>query len=344
MFHQTRLKLTAWYLLIIMIISISFSTFIYLGSARELDRILRIQEYRIQHPEIQQRFIQRSIWQSDDIPLSKPPDPQVISEGRNRIAEELVGINLIIFVFSSLAGYFLAGRTLRPIKNMVDEQNRFVTDASHELNTPLTSLKTSIEVNLRDKKLNLEKSKQVLLSNLEEVNNLQVLSNELIEIAQYQKVNGNFQFKKVDIANIINAAVLKIKPQADKKQIKINTKVEKILVNADGRSLIELFTILLDNAVKYSPEKKNVEVRSINIGSNLKISIKDNGIGIDKKDLPFIFERFYRADKSRTKQQIPGYGLGLSIAKRIVDLHGGTIEVESASSRGTTFTIILAEA
>ncbi len=341
MFHSARLKLTAWYLLIIMVISLSFSTFIYLGSTREFDRILRVQEYRIQHPDIQQRFIQRPIWQNDDIPFSRAPDPQVISEARNRIAEGLIGINLIIFIFSSLAGYFLAGRTLRPIKNMVDEQNRFITDASHELNTPLTALKTSIEVNIRDKKLNLEKAKQVLLSNLEEVNNLQVLSSELIEITQYQKINGNFQLAKVDIANVIKTAVLKIKPQADKKQIKINTKVAKAFVNADERSIVELLTVLLDNAVKYSPEKTNIELISQNTDSKVKITIKDNGIGIDKKDLPFIFERFYRADASRTKQQITGYGLGLSIAKRIAALHGGTITVESKKEKGTTFAVML---
>jgi signal transduction histidine kinase len=82
---------------------------------------------------------------------------------------------------SALSGYFLAGRTLRPIKNMLDEQNRFITDASHELNTPLTALKTSLEVNLRNKQLNLEEAREVLKSNLEDVNNLQSLSEELIK-------------------------------------------------------------------------------------------------------------------------------------------------------------------
>jgi two-component system sensor histidine kinase CiaH len=344
MFHRTRLKLTAWYLLIIMAVSISFSTFIYLGSTREFDRILRVQEYRIQHPEIQRIFIQRPIWQNDDVPPAGAPDPQLISEARSRIAEELVIINLVILIFSSLAGYFLAGRTLKPIKEMIDEQNRFITDASHELNTPLTSLKTSIEVNLRDKKLSLEKLKQVLLSNLEEVNSLQVLSDELIEITQYQKANGNFRLTKVNMVNVINAAVAKIKPQTKNKQIKIITKINKTFVNADERSLIELFTILLDNAVKYSPSKKNIEVELLSVDSKIKIIVKDNGIGIDKEDMPFIFERFYRADKSRTKQQVAGYGLGLSIAKRIVDLHGGTIAVESTRGNGTSFTVIFPKA
>lgn len=344
MLHKTRLKLTAWYLLIIMVVSISFSTFIYFGATREFNRIIRIEQFRNLHPEITERYIQRPVWENENIPLPRQPDPRLIQDAKIRMLEGLIGINLIILFLSALAGYFLAGRTLKPIKEMIDEQNRFVTDASHELNTPLTSLKTSIEVNLRDKKLNLEKSKQVLLSNLEDVNNLQALSDELIEIAQYQKANGNFQLTKVDIANVVKVAVLKIKPQADKKQIKISAKVTKSFINADERSLIELFTILLDNAVKYSPQKKDIEVQSVSVNSKLKITVKDNGTGINKDNLPYIFDRFYRADKSRTKQQVAGYGLGLSIAKRIVSLHTGTIEVKSVLNKGTIFTIIFPEA
>ncbi len=341
MFHSARLKLTTWYLLIIMIISISFSTFIYLGLAREFDRILRLQEYRIEHPEAERRFIQRPIWQNDDIPFSRPPDPQVISEARNRIAEGLFGINLIILIVSSLAGYFLAGRTLRPIKNMVDEQNRFITDASHELNTPLTALKTSIEVNLRNKKFNLTDAKKVLISNLEEVNNLQLLSDELIKITQYQKPNGNFQFSKVSFKEVIETAISRVLPMAKNKSIKINTKIPDIKINAEKKSLIELFTILLDNAIKYSPSKKEITISLKRIDGKIKVSVKDNGIGIDKKDIPFIFDRFYRVDVSRSKQEVPGYGLGLSIAKKIAELHKGHIFVESAVSKGATFTVTL---
>ena len=341
MFKSARLKLTAWYLLIIMVISISFSTFIYLGLTREFDRVLRIQEYRIEHQGTLQRLIQRPIWQNDDIPFSRPPDPQVISEARSRIAEGLLGINIIIFIFSSLAGYFLAGRTLRPIKKMVDEQNRFITDASHELNTPLTALKTSIEVNLRNKKFNLNDAKKTLLSNLEEVDNLQLLSDELIKITQYQKPNGNFQFENVSIKEIIGVSVNRVLPIAKNKNIEIKTKIVNLKVNAEKRSLIELFTILLDNAIKYSPSKEDIVVSAEKTDHKIKVLVKDSGLGIDKKDLPFIFDRFYRADASRSKQKVSGYGLGLSIAKKIVELHRGDISAESTVNKGTTFIVTL---
>ena len=341
MFKSARLKLTLWYLLIIMVVSISFSTFIYFGSTREFDRALRIQEYRIEHPQGIIIPVARPIWQNDDVPFSRSPDQQVITEAKGRIAEGLVGINIVILIFSSLAGYFLAGRTLRPIKNMMDEQNRFVTDASHELNTPLTALKTSIEVNLRNKNFNLEDAKNTLISNLEEVNNLQLLSDELIKITQYQKPNGNFQFENTSIKEIIDASVSRVLPIAKNKKIEIKTKIINQQINAEKRSLIELITILLDNAIKYSPSKKEINILTEKTDHKIKIIVKDNGFGIDKKDLPFVFDRFFRADASRSKQKVSGYGLGLSIAKKIVEFHNGTISVESGINKGTKFTIVL---
>src|SRR5690242_13853743 len=140
MFHSARLKLTAWYLLIIMTVSIAFSAVIYFGATGEIDRVLRLQKFHIEHPEYQIRVFGGRIVQLEQIDSPLAPDPQVLENAEVRIFERLVGVNLIILVVSAIAGYFLAGRTLRPIKQMVDDQNRFITDASHELNTPLTSL------------------------------------------------------------------------------------------------------------------------------------------------------------------------------------------------------------
>jgi signal transduction histidine kinase len=339
MFLKTRLKLTAWYLLIIMAISISFSAFIYFGATQEFDRIIRMQEYRTQHPEVHVNITQGNSFVVEQFPNVPAPDIDVIQEARLRVLGGLVEVNLIILMLSSLAGYFLAGRTLRPIKQMVDEQNRFITDASHELNTPLTSLKTSIEVNLRDKTLNLEKAKKVLSGNLDDIDSMQSLSDELIGLTQYQKPNGNFKFDKVDISSTINSAFGKVKSVARKKQITFSINSTKLFINGDEKSLTELFVILFDNAIKYSKDKKSVKVKAQKTDSKVEIVVEDEGIGIGKEDLPYIFDRFYRADKSRTKQQFAGYGLGLSIAKRIVSLHNGTIVVESELGKKTVFKI-----
>ena len=341
MFHQTRLKLTAWYLVIIMAISISFSTFIYFGSTQEFDRILRVQEYRIQHPELTPRLLQGNPFQIEPAPGVPQPDQEVIGEAKIRVLGSLMGINVIILMLSALAGYFLAGRTLKPIKDMVDEQSRFITDASHELNTPLTSLKTSIEVNLRDKKLDLKKAKGVLISNLDDIDNLQSLSDKLIKLTQYQKPNGNFQLEKINLSDVIKIASGKVKSLAAQKKIDILIDSPKLYIEGDERSLSELFVILLDNAIKYSNEKKSVSVKVRKIDSKIEITVEDKGVGIEKEVLPYIFDRFYRVDKSRTKQQVAGYGLGLSIAKRIVTLHGGIISVKSILGKGTTFIVLL---
>jgi signal transduction histidine kinase len=227
---------------------------------------------------------------------------------------------------------------------MLDEQNRFVTDASHELNTPITALKTSLEVNLREKKLNLEQAKEVLKSNLEDVNSLQSLSEELMELIMYQKQNGNFKIAKVDLSDVVKTAVERVKSLAENKRITIKVNTPKTFMIGDGKSLKELFVILLDNAIKYTENRSAISLIVKQEDSTIQVVVKDGGVGIKKEDLPHIFDRFYRADHSRTKQKVGGYGLGLSIAKRIVTLHNGSIRVESEIGKGSSFIVTLPKA
>src|SRR3989304_6174610 len=132
MFKSARLKLTAWYLAIIMLISVLFSLVIYQGATLELRRMERIQHFRQESSESFRRFSMPAFVLA----------PEVVEETKQRIRLALVTINLMILAASGAVGYFLAGRTLKPIQEMVDEQNRFITDASHELRTPLTSLRS----------------------------------------------------------------------------------------------------------------------------------------------------------------------------------------------------------
>lgn len=341
MFHRTRITLTLWYLLIIMAISIAFSTVIYLGSTREFDRILRIQQYRLQHPEVRIRTFPQGTFQIQPDELRGSSDPQVIAEAKTRLLIELISVNTVILLLAGIAGYFLAGLTLKPIQVMLDEQNRFITDASHELSTPLTSLRTTIEVSLREKQLDKKKAKEILRSNLEEVDSLQALSSKLIELTQYQKTNGNFHTTNISLVHVITQAIRKVSPLANQKHITIATHFINTTVFGEEKSLEELFVILLDNAIKYSPEKKDISIQMEKRNKKIVVSVIDQGIGIAKEDIPRIFDRFYRADKSRTKQEAFGYGLGLSIAKRIIAVHKGTIEVQSKQDVGTTFSVVL---
>lgn len=340
MFKTARIKLTAWYLLIIMLVSVSFSLAIYRVLTIELDRVEHMQRLRLES--------QLPFSLPDNIPfefrqrlrLHFMIDPEIIEEVKNRLKMILLIINGSIFALSSLGGYLLAGRTLKPIKDMVEEQNRFITDASHELRTPITSLKTELEVNLRDKKITKD-TKKILLSNLEDVNNLQKLSDNLIKLTQYQKTNGNITFEKTSLKEIIQEAEKRVTNLAKHKKISIDNKVADYSIQANRQSLIEAFVIFLDNAIKYSQKNKSISLSSKSKDSSIVISIKDEGVGIAREDIPYLFDRFYRADDSRTKSKIEGFGLGLSIAKQIIDKHNGRIKVESDIGKGTTFSIYL---
>jgi len=332
MFHSARIKLTAWYLLIIMLISVSFSVAMYRVLTSELDRVERMQRLRIEGILPERPMI------------TQPPfrlDPELIAETKNRLQVILAIINFAILGTSAVAGYFLAGRTLKPISEMVNEQSRFITDASHELRTPLTSLKSEIEVNLRNKKLKLNEAKKLLESNLEEVNNLQVLSDGLIKLTQYQKEDNGLVVTKVSLASIIDEAIRKFANLAKNKNITIVNKTKDFTLEGNRQTLVELFVIFLDNAIKYSPPRSKVKLTSEKTDGNVLINIADQGIGIDKKDIPHLFDRFYRADKSRAKFGVAGYGLGLSIAKQIIDRHHGLIKVQSKPNKGSIFTVQL---
>lgn len=342
MFRRARLKLTAWYLLIIMLISMAFSGFIYNVLTFEFNRILQREQLRRegQLPTSTSGFFLFR----DDMPRRgiriTPPNPEVIQEAKNRLGYILGLINLGIFAIAGASGYFLAGKTLRPIKEMVDEQNRFITDASHELRTPLTSLKSEIEVNLRDKDLNIKQAKRLLESNLEEVNNLQSLSDDLIKLAQYQKANGII-LDKVNLSDISKEAIRKVANLAKHKKITIKNSIKDFIIEADRQKLTELLVVFLDNAIKYSPNNTTVTLSCKKQENSVVIDIKDQGMGIEKYEIQNLFDRFYRGDRSRSKQDIEGYGLGLSIAKQIVDKHKGSIKVDSEVDKGTTFSVYL---
>jgi two-component system sensor histidine kinase CiaH len=267
-------------------------------------------------------------------PDSQPQDSESIEEARLRIIWALGFINLSILVISGVGGYLLAGLTLDPISKMVKGQKEFIGNASHELRTPLTSLKTEIEVALRDKEMTVGEARELLKSNLEDVNGMQRLSNYLLNLNRYEKGEG-INLTDVDLKSVVIETVENTANFAASKNIKIRTDVKDVRVKGNKDALIELTTILLDNAIKYSGKSKIVEIR---VKSGGILEVQDHGMGISTEDLTHIFDRFYRSDKSRGTD---GYGLGLSIAKSITDLHKGRIEVISKEGKGSTFRVHL---
>jgi len=333
MFQSARIKLTAWYLSIIMVISISFSIFVYRQIAFEVHRSLRTHAVRV---------IPFSMPFSLSVPSFEVDLDQIYDEITHRILMQLVGVNIGIFVLSGMAGYFLAGKTLAPIEVMVDDQRRFVADASHELRTPLTAMKTEIEVALRDKKLGMEDAKNLLRSKLEEVDHMQMLSNYLLSLTRYQHGNlENIVMKSLHLSDIFEKALSGISHLAEEKDITIEPAITQARIKGNAVSLTELLIILLDNAIKYSPRHNKIIVTAKITQKNVVLTVQDFGIGMKESEIPFIFNRFYRADSSRGKASVDGYGLGLSIAKQIVDVHNGRIDINSKVNKGTTFTVTL---
>jgi len=209
----------------------------------------------------------------------------------------------------------------------MEEQTRFVADASHELRTPLTALMLDFEVALRDKKMDLKTAKKIIGEGLEEGKKLKKLSDSLLELVNNKNVV--MVKEKFNLEEIISEVTKKItvtKKIGVKEMIGVKDKIEELLV------------ILLDNAVKYGNKKVTIETKKIN--NQIIIVVKDDGIGISKEDLPHIFDRFYRTDNARLKKDEGGYGLGLSIAKKIVEDHKGKIEVKSELGKGSEFRLI----
>ena len=329
-FKSAYIKLTILYVSILMLLSIFFSFGIYQISTQELDR----------------GFRKQTTFFSNLPDFKAPPEfseldklrAQQLAESNKNLKNNLIYFNLAILIVSTFISYFFAKRTLKPIENNMEAQNHFTADASHELRTPLTAMRTEIEVNLNDKNFNLANAKTLLKSNLEEINKLESLSNALLKLARYQEENKT-KLKKLQIDEIIVEAYEKLEKLASQKQITFTNQLQAITIKGDKQSLIELFIILLDNAIKYSPNKSEIMIKVLETKKYAQISIADRGIGIKASHLPYIFNRFYRADSSRNKEKVDGYGLGLAIAKKIVEFHKGNITAKSRIGKGSEFIV-----
>lgn len=330
MFHSAALKLTLYYLGIIMAISLIFSVILYRISTNELDRGFRRQPVSFQ-------IIGGGI--DGGRPSFEQFRQTQLDETGDRLRTQLVFFNLATLTIGGGLSYLLARRTLEPIEEAMEAQGRFVSDASHELRTPLTAMQTQVEVGLRNPKLKLPEAKELLESTLEEVAKLRNLSNGLLRLT---RSNGKDMPKEpVRLSEAIAEAATQLKVAARLKNITLIHATSDIQVLGDIQSLKEVVAILLDNAIKYSPNDTTVTTEMAAIGRQATVTVTDQGQGIKATDLEHIFDRFYRADASRSKLQVEGYGLGLAIAKQLIEAHAGTIEAHSRPGEGATFVLKL---
>jgi len=218
-----------------------------------------------------------------------------------------------------------------------------VANVSHEIKTPLTAIKGFVETLQSGAKDNQKEADHFLSIIEKHANRLGVIVDDLLQLSRIEKENeaNLIQLTKTAVKNIITSSIKICKTEAEAKQIEIDFTCDDSLKAMIEPVLFEQALVnLIDNAIKYSMEKGKIQIKAVKTDSGVSFSIKDSGIGISKKHLPRLFERFYRVDKARSREQ-GGTGLGLAIVKHIIQAHGGHVTVKSTPGKGSIFTIHL---
>ena len=235
----------------------------------------------------------------------------------------------------SLIGTF--NKTLERLEGLFTSQQRFLADVSHELRTPLTVVKGNVDLMRRMKRFDEES----LTSIDQEAGRLTRLVGGLLLLAQAESGKLPLNFQPVELDLLITEVFQEMRIIAgDKVHVHLN-EIDQMLVNGDHDRMKQVLINLVANAIQYTPQNGDVFLSLAKVGNQARIVCRDTGPGIPAEDLPHIFERFYRAEKSRTRGKSTGFGLGLSITKWIVEHHSGRIEVNSKEGQGTTFAIWL---
>ena len=297
MFRSATFKLTLWYLAIVMAISLLFSIVLYHFATDELARGL--------HRETDRIYNQFPVFQGNPL-LAVNHD---YTAGAHRILLRLVGLNILVLGAAGLASYFLARRSLQPIEAAHELQKRFTADVSHELRTPLTAIKMESEVALLNSKAPSAELRHTLESNLEEVGKLETLINNLLRLTRLEEEDLKQNFALISVGRLVKASEKQVKAAAEQRKITIITKVTgQTSVFGDETALAQLLVILLDNAIKYSPEGGVVHLESALDNAAITLSVKDSGRGIEKAALDHVLIAFTRLIIHGARPKAPAMG------------------------------------
>lgn len=313
-------------MLILMLISITFSFTIYNMAGNELGTRFEHFQNNFQSPRelLPPQITDRTFREAE------------LSDAKSNMALSLLYVNIIILVVGGFGSYLMARRSLKPIEKAHDDESRFTSDASHELRTPLAAMKTEIEVVLHDKNATTGDLRDVLNSNLEEIDKLSSLAEMLLDISRLD--NSDLEICKVDLVLITRNIIDDMKLKSDRIIVKSNKKVPAV---GNPAALSDLVKVLVENSVQYSPNDSQIIISLSSDDRRLKFEIINAGEGINAEQISHIFDRFYRVDQSRTGGSNKGYGLGLSLAKKIIELHNGELSAESIPGETTTFSFTI---
>lgn len=246
---------------------------------------------------------------------------------------------LIIIVTTSVFGYLIARITLIPARNSLDSQKLFIGNIAHELRNPLASIKTAIEVALMKDKLEHDYIKEMLASNIDELDRISDTINNLLSINTLV-LHSKIKLDKVSLEQVVEAVIANLNPLLKiKNHNLVYVKNGDSYISGKKVALEQIILNILKNAINYTPNGGTIHV-SVNSHRNdfVGLVIEDNGVGITKSDIFHVFEPFYRADPSRVRGS-SGSGLGLAIVNELVKLHKGKIYIRSVIKKGTVVTI-----
>ncbi len=227
------------------------------------------------------------------------------------------------------------------LETMDAMKSEFVSNASHELKTPLSSMKILAQSLIYDEKADKKVYREFLTDIDAEMDRLNDIISDLLLLTKIENDDRALNLAMISFSDLVNKVAISLRPIAQAKKIRLKTEiVDEITLLADGLKLRIAVVNLIENALKYTDDKGKVDVRVYKKGETANMEVKDTGVGIPKSEQVKIFERFYRVDKARARKT-GGTGLGLHITERVVRLHGGTISVKSAYGKGSTFTLTI---
>lgn len=224
-------------------------------------------------------------------------------------------------------------------------RSEFITNASHELRTPVTSIKLLLETLDGGAKDDERVRSDFIRNLLREADRLHILVNDLLDLSRLESAHEKLAWTEIDVRKVVHDSIQTVLPLAQKKGIEIKENIEEHLskMNADQLRLGQVLVNLVNNAVKFTPSGGEVRVIVRRLNESIEFKVQDTGIGIPQEDLPYIFDRFYRVEHNRARRHNSGgSGLGLTISKQVVELHGGRISATS-SNKGTTFTFTISQ-
>jgi two-component system sensor histidine kinase ResE len=273
---------------------------------------------------------------------------QAVDTEKEQIGEiSLQGRHWVILVSPLYSNQFIRG-AVAVLRDMTEERQLdkmridFIANVSHELRTPISMLQGYSEAIVDDIAESQEEKKEMAKVIYDESLRMGRLVNELLDLARMEAGHLQLSFEDIDLSPFINRIIHKFQGLAKDNEIQLNAEIEDGIssVSFDPDRIEQVLTNLIDNAIRHTPKGGSVRLKATSEDMGIRLEVKDSGSGIPEEDLPFVFERFYKADKARTRGRA-GTGLGLAIVKNIIDAHHGSVSVQSKMGLGTTFTFLL---